>query len=1000
MRHVKLIITIRVVVTLVVLFSVCMVVFASGSKVTGVFYEEPFLTVDASNDELLVIASKKNVSVESASQPDVKIARKKANLSTSAAVPVRPVFIDTSDQAINEEDLFKTNFSVNKTELEKSGGPKNNSDDLVRSINAGIEGGELTSYPLNVSGLDLSEALQGYNLKIIIRETSLELDSKGSDENTANKFKSALPSFYEMNSYQQFQDYVPENAGKNYTITGMNLGMNMGGWNMTFVNQTQTPDRKNKTFYGLNTQGPYELSVSNILRGSEKIYIEGRLLARDTDYDINYTKGEITFTAAVSSAEQIVVEYEIPPSGSDPGIFTGFRFEKETAEQKEKREKSIPKPTQEQLDGLGIPIPVKFSVTADTNGKKAGKQRKVESIGFSLLRSKVIAYDTGGTGYSASAFDDTNMGMDMKLNLGKNAVGLEFARSRGDKRAKIGHYATARFTIADSTASDHNTRGPYVLDSTKLPVAEQSETVRLNGNVLERDKDYTIDLEAGRITFINNNLNLTSLDQIEVEYRYVTEEDLKNYGETDTTGSAWLLSLDSNYGKMRHTLKIKNYGKDFMLAGNQQSDTLSDFAQQIEYSPIKSISLKFGRTGSNTLQDRENNLKNETTGNEWSIDWKRKAVSLSFKNTDGRERNNQESDAMNRTTSKQILNLDYAISKKIKFGLKRNTDDTDEVRSGSLLGNHDSQITYSLNLKPTKAVKLDLSQNQGAKTKRNNDQTSFNTEKLRTLKLKYTPSSVFMLSLDYDGAEFHNSDDSNSGNRKTRTWFTYQPSQKWSLFVQKQNKYEDRAGLWEKSGLDIMQVGWNPFKSVETQISFTVIASDKPSTQLDVAQTSFAAVYAPASDTLKITLKKDESSTDVNSRTETVAVASCSKTHGVTYGITFAPFRKEMPFSIETRIEKTSDRENPSQDYRKRAYKYGAEISFVSKSSIALGFETNKKTGAQHNRENIITATLKGNVSERMPLSFSYQIRNYTDNILSSASVSDRNMLISGNSKW
>jgi hypothetical protein len=200
--------------------------------------------------------------------------------------------------------------------------------------------------------------------------------------------------------------------------------------------------------------------------------------------------------------------------------------------------------------------------------------------------------------------------------------------------------------------------------------------------------------------------------------------------------------------------------------------------------------------------------------------------------------------------------------------------------------------------------------------------------------------------------------------------------------------------------LDLYQLGWKPIKSIDTQISLTAIASDKPETQLNVTQTSISSTYTPASSTLKITFKKDDSSTDVTSQAGTVAVASYSKTRGYTYGLTYAPFRKEMPFGVEARIENTTDRANPSQDYRKRGYKYNAEIPFISKSSLALAYETNKKTGAQQNRENTITATLKGSVSERTPLSFTYQIRNYTDNINPSAATSDRNMLISGDTKW
>lgn len=112
----------------------------------------------------------------------------------------------------------------------------------------------------------------------------------------------------------------------NKRMIGMELAFNQVG-EKKIAWQTQTGGGISKGRYAKQKldpingkQGPYKLngnqSISNIiiLSGSERVYIDNKLLIRglDNDYVIDYNTGEITFTAKIliTNEKEINVEYE------------------------------------------------------------------------------------------------------------------------------------------------------------------------------------------------------------------------------------------------------------------------------------------------------------------------------------------------------------------------------------------------------------------------------------------------------------------------------------------------------------------------------------------------------------------------------------------------------------------------------------------------------------------------------------------------------------------
>jgi hypothetical protein len=135
---------------------------------------------------------------------------------------------------------------------------------------------------------------------------------------TAGDFELQRPLSYFMNLTKKAQGGL---LNTNFEMPKTAKGKSMGNMDVTVSGAISKGKYAKNTLISVEgNQGPYKLTGANgetyiiILAGTEKAYIDGKLLTRgaDNDYTIDYNLGEITFTPQImiTKDKRIVVEFE------------------------------------------------------------------------------------------------------------------------------------------------------------------------------------------------------------------------------------------------------------------------------------------------------------------------------------------------------------------------------------------------------------------------------------------------------------------------------------------------------------------------------------------------------------------------------------------------------------------------------------------------------------------------------------------------------------------
>ncbi len=146
-------------------------------------------------------------------------------------------------------------------------------------------------------------------------------------------------------------------------------------------------DRQEKSKYYLlvtsaTRQSSFQLGQFDIVEGSESVTLNGRTLTRDTDYQINYQSGSITFLneEALAASSDVKVEYEYAPLiTAEKKTLLGMRGEYEVMQnlkvgstvlyKSEKETDRKPKLGEEQATFLNLDFDASYSFESETPSK-------------------------------------------------------------------------------------------------------------------------------------------------------------------------------------------------------------------------------------------------------------------------------------------------------------------------------------------------------------------------------------------------------------------------------------------------------------------------------------------------------------------------------------------------------------------------------------------------------------------------------------------------------
>lgn len=113
----------------------------------------------------------------------------------------------------------------------------------------------------------------------------------------------------------------------NRSLSGVQVDTKLPKGSLTALTSTLQAPVQTDTLYGRNVTGPYYLSSTPIVDGSEIVTVNDIKKERGADYTLDYTNGSLNFNGSniISPADRITVSYEVKENGLGGGQLYAVR---------------------------------------------------------------------------------------------------------------------------------------------------------------------------------------------------------------------------------------------------------------------------------------------------------------------------------------------------------------------------------------------------------------------------------------------------------------------------------------------------------------------------------------------------------------------------------------------------------------------------------------------------------------------------------------------------